>query len=64
MAKFEIKENVQIMTAFIYEVEADTKEEALEKYLNELAGSLEVKNSFVTCELEESVIAYNPDDFK
>tara|TARA_R110000851_G_scaffold47424_1_gene115004 strand:- start:4347 stop:4541 length:195 start_codon:yes stop_codon:yes gene_type:complete len=64
MAKFKIKENVQIMTAFIYEVEADTKEEALEKYVNELAGSLPVKNSFVTCELEESIIAYNPEDYK
>jgi hypothetical protein len=64
MAKFEIKENVQIMTAFIYEVEADTKEEALDKYVNELAGSLPVKNSFITCELEESLIAYNPEDYK
>ena len=40
------------------EVEAETKEEALEKYVNELAGSLELINSFIVPNCEESVVAY------
>jgi hypothetical protein len=58
MAKFKIKETELVATAFIYEVEAETKEEALEKYVNELAGSLELINSFIVPNCEESVVAY------
>ena len=58
MAKFKIKETGFIATAFIYEVEAETKEEALEKYVNELAGSLELVDSFIVPDCEESVVAY------
>lgn len=58
MAKFKIKETEKVMTAFIYEVEAETKKEAVEKYINELAGSLELEDSFIVGDLEESVVAY------
>lgn len=55
MAKFKIKDVVQVRMAYIYEVEAETKEEALELYIGLLAGSLEELNSFVTDDSEESV---------
>lgn len=58
MAIFRIKDTEKVMTAYIYEVEADTKEEALEKYINELAGSLELLDSFIVPDLEESVVSY------
>jgi len=58
MAIFKIKETELVMMANIYEVEADTKEEAEEKYINELAGRLELLNTFPTCELEETITAY------
>lgn len=47
MAKFKIKENIKVMMAYIYEVEAETKEEAVAKYINELAGSLPELDSYV-----------------
>ncbi len=62
MARFVIKDIKKIMMAYIYEVEAETKEEALEKYLNELAGTLELKNSFITPEIEETTVAYIQED--
>ena len=40
MAKFKIKDTYKYLSEF-YEVEAETKEEALNKYVNVLAGSLE-----------------------
>ena len=58
MAIFRIKDTEKVMTAYIYEVEADTKEEALEKYINELAGRLELLDSFIVPDLEESVVSY------
>lgn len=58
MALFKIKETIQVMTAYIYEVEAGTKEEALELYTNKLAGTLEEENRFIVPDLEESIIAY------
>lgn len=64
MAIFKIKETEKIMMAYIYEVEADTKEEALEKYINELAGSLTCENEFMTPEVEETVTAYSEEDCK
>ena len=62
MAKFKIKETELVATAFIYEVEADTKEEALKKYVNELAGSLELENSFIVPDCEESIVAYSEEE--
>lgn len=44
MAKFKIKDVEKYMIEY-YEVEAETKEEALSKYINELAGSLELIDS-------------------
>lgn len=58
MAKFKIKEVIKVSTAYIYEVEAETKEEAVEKYVNELAGSLEMLDCFAVPDLEESITAY------
>ncbi len=55
MAIFEIKDTIKIMMAEIYEVEAETKKEALEKYINELAGGLELKREFIVDDLKESV---------
>jgi hypothetical protein len=40
MAKFKIKDTENHLSEF-FEVEAETKEEAIDKYVNELAGSLE-----------------------
>jgi len=48
------------MHAEIYHVEADTKEEALDKYINELAGSLELQESFIVPDLKESITVYKP----
>jgi hypothetical protein len=59
MAKFKIKETEFVATAFIYEVEAETKEEALEKYVNELSGSLELIDSFPVPDCEESIVTYS-----
>ena len=58
MAKFKIKETELVATAFIYEVEAETKEKALEKYVNELAGSLKHIDSFIVPDCKESVVAH------
>lgn len=47
MTVFKIKETEDVRTSFIYEVEADSKEEALELYNNELAGSLDMLDTYV-----------------
>lgn len=39
----------------IYEVEAETKEEALDKYINELAGSLELLDSCYDPDVEDTI---------
>jgi hypothetical protein len=54
MAIFLIKEVEKVMMANIYEVEAETPEEALAKYENELAGSLDLKDDFIVFDSEES----------
>jgi len=56
MPKFKIKETEKVMTAYIYEVEAETKEEAVDKYINELAGSLELIDSYEDEAAEEGVV--------
>ena len=56
MAIFKIKDTQKVMTAYIYEVEAETKEEAVEKYVSELAGSLDLVNSFITDDHDESIV--------
>lgn len=48
MAKFKIADGQRVMLVNVYEVEAETKEEALSKYNNELAGSLESIDSYIT----------------
>ena len=40
MTIYKIKDTYKYLSEF-YKVEAETKEEALDKYVNELAGSLE-----------------------
>lgn len=39
----------------IYEVEAETKEEALDKYINELAGSLPLVDSVYDPDVEDCI---------
>jgi len=39
----------------IYEVEAETKEEALDKYINELTGSLELVDSCYDPDVEDVI---------
>jgi hypothetical protein len=55
MPKFKIKDVESVRMAYVYEVEAETKEEALDKYVNELAGGLEQLDCFVTDDSKESI---------
>lgn len=59
MAKFKIKDVEKVMMAYIYEVEAETPEEALDKYINELAGSLPLINDYICDDDEENVTILN-----
>jgi|TARA_R110000764_G_scaffold118142_1_gene205586 hypothetical protein len=54
MPKFKIRDVEKHMIE-IYEVEADTKEEALDKYVNELAGSLELVDSCYDPDVEDVI---------
>lgn len=54
MAKFKIADTEKHLTEF-FEVEADTKKEALEKYVNELAGSLEQLDSNYNPDIEDGI---------
>ena len=54
MPKFKIRDVEKYMIE-IYEVEADTKEEALDKYVNELAGSLELVDSCYDPDVEDVI---------
>lgn len=56
MAIFKVKETEKVMTAYIYLVEAETKEDAVEKYVNELAGSLPLEDSYVTDDNSEDIV--------
>ncbi len=53
--KFKIRETYKHL-AEIFEVEAETKEDALDKYINELAGSLERIDFSYEPELEDEII--------
>ena len=55
MAIFKIKDVEDVRTAFIYEVEADSPEEAIKLYNEELAGSLDLKDSFLDDGTDEGV---------
>jgi hypothetical protein len=54
MPKFKIRDVEKYMIE-IYEVEAETKEEALDKYINELAGSLELVDSCYDPDVEDVI---------
>ncbi len=54
MKKFKIKDVQKYMVEF-YEVEAETKEEALDKYVNELAGSLQLVDSYYDPDAEDTI---------
>ena len=54
MKKFKIKDVEKYMIEF-YEVEAETKEQALDKYVNELAGSLELIDSCYDPDAEDTI---------
>jgi hypothetical protein len=41
MAKFRIKHTQKVMAVDIYEIEAESEQEAIDKYCNELAGAIE-----------------------
>ncbi len=56
MEIFTIKETEKVLMAYTYEVEAETREDALDKYVNELAGSLPIVDSYVTDGTEESIV--------
>jgi hypothetical protein len=51
MSKFKIKVTEKVMSVEIYEIEADTEEEAIDLYCEELAGSIQPID-FWTEELE------------
>lgn len=54
MAKFKIIDVEKYMVE-LYEIEAETKEEALDKYVNELAGSLPLEDSYYDPDAEDTV---------
>jgi len=54
MPKVKIRDVEKYMIE-IYEVEAETKEEALDKYINELAGSLPLMDSFYDPDVEDCI---------
>lgn len=54
MPKFKIKHVEKYMVQF-YEVEAETKEIALDKYVNELAGSLPLLHSHHDPDAEDTI---------
>jgi len=54
MKKFKIKDAEKYMVC-IYEVEAETKEEALDKYVNELAGAIEPINDYYEPDQEDTI---------
>jgi hypothetical protein len=54
MPKFKIRDVEKYMIE-IYEVEAETKEQALDKYINELAGSLELVDSCYDPDVEDVI---------
>lgn len=54
MIKFTIKDTEKHMVE-LYEVEAATKQEALDKYENQLAGSLEIKDSYYDPDGKDSI---------
>ena len=54
MPKFKIRDVEKYMIE-IYEVEAETKEEALDKYINELTGSLELVDSCYDPDVEDVI---------
>lgn len=56
MPKFTIKDTEQVFITYEYEVEAESKEKALEKYTNELVGTLECKNEYASTDEAESII--------
>ena len=58
MAKFKIRDVEKHMIE-IYEVEANTKEEALDKYCNELAGSLEPLDAIYDPDVEDTIEVMN-----
>ena len=41
MSKFNIKVTEKVMSVEIYEIEADSEQEVIDKYCEELAGSIE-----------------------
>jgi hypothetical protein len=55
MPKFKIKDKQTVFQVTEYFVEADTAEEALDKYVNELAGTLPVHNEYISEHGEEGI---------
>lgn len=55
MPIFTIKDAEKTVQISTYHVEAETKEEALDKYINELAGSLEVIDMYYDEDAEEDI---------
>jgi len=43
MPKFKLADKERVLLTTVYEIEADTKQEAINKYVNELAGSSSLK---------------------
>ena len=55
MPIFKIEDREKVIQVNIYHVEADTKEEALAKYENKLAGSLESQDNYTEFDGEEGI---------
>ena len=48
MGKFKVIEKVAVIMAYEYEVEAESKEDANDKYVNDLAGDIEYSNCYIS----------------
>ena len=55
MSKYIIKDTEQVFMTYEYEVEAETKEKALNIYINSLAGTLDPIGRYISDDNEESV---------
>lgn len=57
MKKFKVIETEKVLTSYVYEVEAETKEGAIEKYVNELAGSIPEVDCYSNDSGQEGIVA-------
>lgn len=53
--KYQVIHTERVMTSYVYNVEAESEEAAVDKYINELAGGLNEVDSWISDDTIESV---------